>query len=146
MQKKEITEISITGVLILILIFAIFSGIKGRANKKQIAKMPPLQQNVTPAAQNIRQEPLSAILKKESQNLQLKRDPFGAAPIVTIKRNDQGIALTGISWDKNNPTAIIDNEIVSVGDKVGGNTVVDIKEDRVILSDGSRNLEIRLGQ
>ena len=47
-------------------------------------------------------------------------------------------------WDKEKPIAIINGEIIKVGDNVGGNIVVDIKQDRVILNDGAKDFELKL--
>ncbi|MDI6758204.1 MAG: hypothetical protein QMD94_00795 [Candidatus Omnitrophota bacterium] len=55
-----------------------------------------------------------------------------------------GLRLVGIIWDKKGSLAIINNDIVKIGDKIGAVTVVDIKQDRVILNDGSRNIELIL--
>lgn len=55
-----------------------------------------------------------------------------------------GLVLNGIAWDKENPKAIVNDNIVGVGDKVAGNTVVAIKRAAVILSDGSREFELKL--
>lgn len=68
------------------------------------------------------------------------RDSFSAAPIMTFG----GVALEGILWDKERPMAIINDTIREIGDKVGINTIVDIKQDRVILNDGSKDFELKL--
>ena len=47
------------------------------------------------------------------------------------------LLLSGIVWDEAGPIAIINNEIFGVGDVIEGNTIVEIKKDRVILSDGT---------
>ena len=45
--------------------------------------------------------------------------------------------LSGILWDPQSPSAIVDNHLVHVGDHVGGWRVQEIRQDRVILSDGT---------
>ncbi|MDD5449468.1 MAG: hypothetical protein PHO42_02595 [Candidatus Omnitrophica bacterium] len=66
---------------------------------------------------------------------------WGRNPFLTrISLTDAGLA--GILWDEKSPKAIIGGSIVGIGDKIGGNTVVDIQKDRVILNDGSENFEI----
>lgn len=57
-----------------------------------------------------------------------------------------GLALNGILWDDKKPLAIINNDVIGIGGKVGENTIVDIKKDSVILKDGSGNFELRLSQ
>jgi hypothetical protein len=70
------------------------------------------------------------------------RNPFSpqAAPI----RASRGPILNGIMWDREKPMAIINDNIVKVGDRVGLNLVVDIKQDKVILNDGTHDFELRL--
>ena len=41
---------------------------------------------------------------------------------------------------------MIGEAIVAKGGKVEGNTIVDIKPDRVILNDGTKNFELKLEQ
>lgn len=54
------------------------------------------------------------------------------------------LSLDGIVWDEESPYAIINDEIVKVGDEIAGNKVIDIKVDSVTLSDGSREYELKL--
>lgn len=68
------------------------------------------------------------------------RNPF------LVPSESQESVLSGIMDDKENQTAIINNNIVKIGDKVNGNTVVDIKQDKVILNDGVKDFELKLGQ
>ena len=50
----------------------------------------------------------------------------------------------GIAWDENNPVAVINDEVVRVGDQVQGHSVVKIEQNKVTLSDGVELIEIRL--
>lgn len=56
------------------------------------------------------------------------------------------LILNGIAWDQKNPRAVINNRIVTIGDKVGNSTVVEILRDHVVLNDGTANFEFRLGR
>lgn len=47
-----------------------------------------------------------------------------------------GHTLSGILWDPKAPSAVIDNQLVSVGDKLNSWEVVEIHKEEVILSDG----------
>ena len=69
------------------------------------------------------------------------RNPFVLAEGITAVT---GLNLIGILWDADSPQAIINEEIVRVGDRVEGNEVVDILKDRVILHDGEKEFELRL--
>lgn len=70
------------------------------------------------------------------------RSPFTLQKTSTKISN--GLILNGIMWDKETPLAIINNDIVQTGDNISGNIVVEIKQDRVILNNGSGNFELRL--
>jgi hypothetical protein len=54
------------------------------------------------------------------------------------------LTLNGIVWDKESPTAIINGEIVGVGDKIGKITVVSIRKTTVTLNDGVKNFRLRI--
>ena len=72
------------------------------------------------------------------------RDPFTLpkAPVdISVE-----LKLKGIMWDRDNPLTIINGKVLKKGDKIGSNTVIDIKRDRVILSDGDREFELKLGK
>ena len=73
-----------------------------------------------------------------------REDPFN--PVFERKVMLSGKGLSGIIWDEQDPKAVVDGNIVGVGDRVGLNTVVEITQDRVILSDGSSEIELRLGR
>lgn len=55
-----------------------------------------------------------------------------------------GLNLDGIVWDEKSPYAIINDKIVEVGDRIAGKKVIEIKVDSVILSDGTREYELKL--
>jgi hypothetical protein len=144
MQKKS-TQLIVTGTLILILIFATLSSIS-QVKKTDIAKntVPAIslspQEAVLPAASQTAGavSDIEAVrkLEKESEGLELKRDPFAPMP-KKARSSSSGPSLNGILWDETSPMAIIDAEVVKVGDNVGENTVVEIKPDSVLLSDGT---------
>jgi len=56
------------------------------------------------------------------------------------------VALTGIIWNEQDPKAIINNEIVGVGDEVGEEIVIEITPNSVILSDGTSHSKLRLSR
>jgi len=86
-------------------------------------------------------------LDSQSRDLNLSRDPFSSLPATAEKISGRGgLILSGIIWDKDKPSAIINNSIVELGDTVSGNIVVDIRQDRVILNDGSNTFELKLGR
>jgi len=152
MQKKEIIESGVTGILILILIFAVIRAVKkageARGSKdKQTASTVFVKEG--PAEEkHFQGETISGSnfekLREEGRDLELKTDPFSGAPILPEKALSSGIYLNGILWDETSPLAIINDEVVKIGDRVGEYAVVKIKKDSVILSNGSSELELRL--
>ncbi len=54
--------------------------------------------------------------------------------------------LKGILWDPQRPSAIINNQVVGVGDRLHGWQVMEIQKDRVILSDGATTRELTVSE
>lgn len=73
-----------------------------------------------------------------------KRSPF--VPTGTPGGEPSTISLRGIMWNKTNPKAMFGDAIAGKGDKVGNSTVVDIKKDRVIINDGTKDIELRINR
>ena len=71
-----------------------------------------------------------------------KRSPF--IPTDVAAREVPTLALSGIFWDEKKPTAIIDDEIVTVGSRIGDAVVVDIQKGFVKLNDGANDFELTL--
>lgn len=152
MRKKEIIELSITGILVVIMFFALGNAVnKSRSGRTQGILPATAVPKAMPTArarvdQKINSKDLYNLLEKDSQLIELKRDPFTASPIIIKKETQSGIELTGILWDKEKPLAVIDGKIVKEGQRVGDKTVMEIKQDRVILSDGEFFSEVKLRQ
>lgn len=146
MQKKNIIELSITGILIFVLLFAVINTIK-KARPLGIKKSGSAvikKDKEVASEEKIPVKDIYGTLEEKSKNLELKRDPFSLAPIIPLEKYSSGIYLNGILWDKSCPMAIINDQIVKIGDTVSGKIVVDIKQDRVILNDGNKDFELRL--
>ncbi len=79
-------------------------------------------------------------LEKETESMELERDPF--FPFSQIK--PQGLDLRGIFWDEREPRVIIDGQLLRKGEKVGKYTVIEIRKDRVILDDGQVKKELMI--
>ncbi len=76
---------------------------------------------------------------------QLYRDPFGLASEANSqeKPKRKEFTLEGIIWNAAKPQALIDGNIVKVGDKVGEAQVVEIKKDGVKMRDSEKEFYIR---
>ncbi len=86
-----------------------------------------------------------AVLKRTAKRTDFEsweRNPFTPKAIVTKKVT--GLILSGILWDEGNPSAIIDDEIVNIGSRIGGVVVVDITKRGVHLNDGVNDFDLSL--
>ncbi len=54
--------------------------------------------------------------------------------------------LSGIFWNQDKSTALINNEVVKVGSQMESYTIVDIKKDTVIVTNGRRAFELKMGE
>ena len=119
-------------VLMVLSVVAVFSLIYGVSSSSRTKPVPP------PAEPQI--SVIGSRHAKRSSYAYWGRTPFSLAPVKAY----QGLILEGIVWDKNKPAAIINGSVVKVGDTIDEHIVVDIKRDRVIISDGSKEFELRL--
>ncbi|MDD5005483.1 MAG: hypothetical protein PHS93_03145 [Candidatus Omnitrophica bacterium] len=79
---------------------------------------------------------------REDKNLEWTRCPFSGKqynqePIVEFK-------VSGIMWDEVTPQAIVNGRILSVGDIINGFVVEKIERQKVILSNGQKEIELKL--
>ncbi|MEI8350174.1 MAG: hypothetical protein WCI77_08480 [Candidatus Omnitrophota bacterium] len=144
-------KIGVVILLVIILIFAVVNAIKaGKKQKNFIAQSSSAA--VLPSVQNdsagggMGGGSLYHRLENESDRLKLGRDPFTRSQIANTAKEDSSINLSGIIWDTKNPKAVINGEILSVGEKVKGNLIVEIRPDKVILSDGERQFEVSMNK
>ncbi len=162
-MDKERVKIIITGVLILVFIFAwgnTLKVIKKRSLTNAVPSMRkeplngtnpgvsaiinPLDKQV-PSFTRFSEEPRTARQSPPDKGHVQGRCPFSGKTYF-CDEEIIGLKLMGIICDKKASLAIINDNIVKVGDKIGVHTVVDIKLDRVILNNGSRNIELILEQ
>lgn len=162
MKQKDAIQIGITGVLVLILLMTMVRACNKVKKRKKLSSPPAASavqpQSGTTAASAEHQpgaqpvpvmssEPLYVRFQKETEGLELIRDPFSKQAITptAVKGKVSSLQLNGIAWDEERPTAIINNEIAEVGSQIDEYTVVEIRKDRVILSDGEQNLVLTIG-
>ncbi|MCX5701199.1 MAG: hypothetical protein NTZ63_06640 [Candidatus Omnitrophica bacterium] len=142
MDKKRI-QIIITIFLGIVMIFLWINSIK-TVSKKVSANKAVVQASkvVAPAPVVAQVQPVKA--KEVSDWL---RDPFSGKSYVKVHKEDsnpRALDLTGIMWDTNKPVALVNGRVVGIGGTVVGNTVVDIKPDRVVFNDGENDFEIKI--
>jgi len=68
-----------------------------------------------------------------------KRNPF------EIVQDPNSLVIEGIVWSEENPKAIINGSIVAVGDRIGSNEVIDIKQNSVTIRSGTEEIELHMG-
>lgn len=129
MAKNKI----ILGILVVV---AIFVG---------MAAWKALLRSRVPA--NTNQEVSLALDAQNRQKSRTKYKTWGRNPFTSARISASGVTglwLGGIIYNAQGGYALINNQIVHVGDEVNGNRIVDIKRDRVILNDGSKDFELKL--
>jgi hypothetical protein len=149
MDKKTKKQAGIVAVLIVILVFAVMntrnSLIKSKEQKDQaLQTSQAVELPVT--VKNPRVDVLYNKISAADKDLSSLRDPF-AFPAVQAEYSASlpilKIKLNAILWDKDRSLAVINHNVVKKGDKAGHYTVIDIKADRVILNDGTKDIELK---
>lgn len=139
MQNKKVI---ILVVLAVVAILSLLYGIVAPPKSKYAASSRidiTCQENILPSSTAVTVKRRAARTRFTSWG----RNPFAlkGAPQATPS---QTFDLGGIMWNEKNPKAMIGDAVVGKGGKIGSNTVVDIKKDRVILNDGTKDFEIKL--
>ena len=94
-----------------------------------------------PQVLTVRPEKIETIRSPKTANPSLERDPFNWSreQISFFKRHEPreksnsigGLTLSGIIWDKTNPQAVINDRLVTKGEKVGDSVIQQILKDLV---------------
>jgi len=125
--------------------------------KKQVAKLPqPIQEEISPTAppipddaadiakieqeieQALKEEPEEKIKKPDAPPVPDKAD---AAP----EKQIQGISIQALVWstDPQRRMAVINSQIVHIGDMLNNFRIKDIGSDYVILQEGGQDLKVK---
>jgi hypothetical protein len=131
---KKIIELTVTGIGVIIFIFLVISHMSAKAGRP-VSKTEPY-----PASPAV----VSVAGKAESwDSIKWGKDPFLLAESKVKEQGMEDLILNGIVSDQENPYAIINNDVVKLGDKVNDMTVIEINEKSVILEqDGQQALEL----
>ena len=136
-NKKVIALIVLSALAVISLIYGAVapskSKFKSAAAGKQVA--------AAPAQDAPKSAVLTARRPKRSQFKTWKRNPFASGFTASTMTE---LTLNGIIWNKSTPKAMIGDAIVVKGDTIGENKVIDIKPDRVILNDGTKDFELKM--
>ena len=151
--KKEKIQIAVTAGLAVVLVVVFrhnfvvpVSRVEPIAGNMLPAPAPvsPAQPSPSPSEKENGDTSVLKKLKEEAGNLALGRDPFNQQAGVTAAK---GPVLSGIAWDTREPAAIINGQVVRVGDTLESppwHKVLAIEKTRVILNDGERDIELML--
>jgi len=135
-DNKKKMELLITGSGMIILIFLIANHMPRSKNNKIISKTEPY--SISEGAIMVAYEAGS------ENNIKWGRDPFLLDAFNVQGQGMEDLALNGIAADKENPYAIINNDVVKLGDKVNGMTVIEINEKNVVLDENGQRHTLEL--
>jgi hypothetical protein len=134
-------------VLIVLAVLAVLSIVYGLVkSSRETARMPEklVESSNKAAAVNKVSTVLPSTPPVRSAYSSWGRNPFALPGERYASLED--LRLEGVLSDKNKFSAIINDRVVIIGEEIEGNTVVDIRADRVILSDGQKEFELKLNQ
>ncbi len=151
LNKKDRIELAITVILIIFfiaLVIAFSQRGKGLAavSRRGLPDKFSLSRHFMFDPQ--RNKGTSFVLDKAAgEIIEIKRDPFSfglSGETQAIPASD--LFLKGIIWDPDNPSAVINDRVLKVGEIIEGFKVVRILRESVILENGVSRLELKLSQ
>ena len=159
MDNKTKAQVAVTSVLVLVFVFVLGNSIKTIISKGKKTNTP--SSYVSPDAfkeivkrdmQDAKQitvangSELYKAVKEESEKQDWGRDPFSKrAALSGGPVSISGLKLEGILYHYGkNPSALINGEVVSEGDMIGGIKIVEIRKDAVIVNDGKEDYKLSL--
>lgn len=136
MRDKKVIILIVLGIIAAMsIVYGITSGRSKRRPEEPAMTTGGTQQVPSQGAASFQRR------AKRSQYTSWKRSPFIESG---LSSSSSSLTLNGIINSGKGLKASIGDAIVKKGDKIGNNTVVDIKKDRVILNDGTKNIELKL--
>jgi type II secretory pathway component PulC len=138
-DKKTKLLMVLGGLAVLSLTYGIFT-----PSSKRRTVPPPAAEAVAPKVPRL----LNLSMQIERYPQHGYYDNWGKNPFlpkeVSARRSSVTLILNGIVWDPKQPSAVINDHIVGVGDEVLGSKVVAISQNRVVLNNGREDFELRL--
>lgn len=130
-------------LMVLAVASFVFNFKKGSSQREAAAPAAPAYSGGT--ASQLNDLYLIERKKKRSDSPVWGRNPF-------LKETESSGApasswvLNGIVWEEKMPRAVINGRIVGVGSKIGNAAVVKIEPTRVLLKDGEKDIELKVGR
>lgn len=138
MDNKKKIELIITGISIIILIFLIANHMPKSKGNRTVLKTEPYPASETAGSFFTNDE------RRETNNEKWGRDPFLLNTSNIKEQSVEDLVLNGIVPGKENPYAIINNDVVKLGDKVNGMAVIEINEKNVVLDENGQRHTLEL--
>lgn len=141
MKNKKVIILIILGV---VAIFSLIYGISTPAGGRRSASVSTTPE-VTRQSESAQVPDRTMGIKRRAKRTKFvswSRSPF--IPKGVPGTPSSGLNLKGIMWNEKNPKAMIGDAIVEKGNKIGSDTVIEVKKDRVILNDGTKDFELKL--
>jgi len=148
MEKKQLVKTIIAGILVIIMFITIIQTVVKVKKARRRARSAVAKQKVKPIISPL--QPSKPVAKEEADTqAQWGQDPFTGGTIRSGFGKTTVFQLSGIVYNPKNPKdsyAIIDNFVVKEGDVVSNSNmkVSKIKEQEVLLSDGFRQMTLKL--
>jgi len=133
-------------ILIVLLIGAVISITYGvTAPVRPKGKLAAKEYDITHKIKKPREDTiLTGRYMKRSDYKEWGRNPFAIDTEEEIAQT--GLVLSGIFWDYRNPSAIVNDDIVTVGSVIDGSTVVAIERKKVVLDGAAGKIELLLNE
>lgn len=131
MNRPQKRILAVLGVL------AVFVWIRALTPVRSTRSAGSVPRPMAVAVQTVSSPPLTEVPDRWGDSpFLMDRGPKGTAAPETVSGKDSYV-LNGILWDPRTPSAILNNRVVCVGERLGEWEVSEIQKDRVILSNGS---------
>jgi len=149
-MDKQRLQIIITSSLVIVFIFAWVNAAKvmQRRSKPKPKLQPRSFHNA--GVDSILSKPKEKYLpsadnSKEDQGLKWLCCPF-SGKIYSGRGQIDNLRLNGILWDEDDSRVIINKKILRQRDKIGTYTIINIEKNKVTLSDGLKDFELKMGR
>lgn len=141
LDKKQKLQVTITAIGIVFLIFLIAGNVQ-KSYKKRASII-----DANTELSSFLSAPISLERKNIEESLVKQdwgRDPFFPSASMISSSDLGGVVLNGIVWDKENPYAIINDDVVKVGDTIGDIGIVEINEKSVTVEQDGKKYTLEL--
>ncbi len=160
MDKKK-KEITIIALLVPLLAFVVYSNLISPSKEKKKPPLKTVSKEVAPAPGKVvapagrkKEEhlpPLDRVVRQRQEEIVRRpwgRDPFNTAPIspeeVNRSSNWRAFHLTGIIPSSEGGVAILDGEVIGVGEEHRGYSLIKVEDRRITLEKSGKKFIINM--